>query len=44
MYLAGVVLGIGAHILLDTGAMHNVININFARLMPSGILQCPTLH
>ena len=33
MYLAGVVSGIGVHILVDTGATHNIININVARLI-----------
>ena len=33
MYLIGAVLGTGAHILVDTSATHNVIDINFARLI-----------
>ena len=28
-----IVLGTGAHILVDTGTTHNVIDINFARLI-----------
>jgi hypothetical protein len=31
MYLAGVVSGTGVHILVDTGATHNIIDINVAR-------------
>lgn len=33
MCLAGAVLGTGAFILIDTGATHNVIDINFARVV-----------
>ena len=33
MYLAGVVSGTSAHILVDTGATHNIIDINVARLI-----------
>ena len=33
MYLAGVVSGIGVHILVDTGATHNIIDSNVARLI-----------
>jgi hypothetical protein len=33
MYLAGVVSGTSVHILIDIGAMHNIININVARLI-----------
>jgi hypothetical protein len=37
MYLAGAVLGTGAHILEDPSATHNVIDINSARLI--GLLE-----
>ena len=33
MYLAGVVSSNGVHILVDTGATHNIIDINVARLI-----------
>jgi hypothetical protein len=37
MYLAGVVSGTGVHILVDTGATHNILDINVARLI--GLLE-----
>ena len=37
LYLTGVVSGTGVHILLDTGATHNVIEINIAHLI--GLLE-----
>jgi hypothetical protein len=33
MYLTGVIAGTGIYILVDTGATHNVIDINMARLI-----------
>ena len=33
MYLAGVVSSNGVHILVDTGATHNIIDINVAHLI-----------
>jgi hypothetical protein len=33
MYLVGVVLDHGAHILVDTGTKHHIIDINFTRLI-----------
>ena len=33
MYLTGVVSETGVHVLVDTGAMHNIIDINVARLI-----------
>jgi len=35
MFLAGVVLGQGVHILVDTGATHNILDVNFAQLAGS---------
>ena len=37
MYLAGAILGTGVHILVDTGATHNIIDINVARTI--GLLE-----
>lgn len=37
MFLADVILGQGVRILIDTGATHNVNDINFARIM--GIME-----
>ena len=37
MFLAGAIVGTGVHILVDTGATHNVIDINVAR--PIGLLE-----
>jgi predicted aspartyl protease len=37
MYLAGSILVTGVHILVDTGATHNVIDINVARAI--GLLE-----
>jgi hypothetical protein len=39
MYLIGVVSGTGINILVDMGATHNIIDINFARLI-SLLEQC----
>lgn len=33
MCLAGAILGTGAHIFVETGATHNIINLNFMRLI-----------
>jgi hypothetical protein len=33
MYLAGAMFGTDAHILVETGATHNVIDVNFIRLI-----------
>lgn len=37
MFLAGAIMGHGVRILIDTGAMHNIIDTNFAHLV--GIME-----
>lgn len=38
MFLASVILGQGVRILIDIGATHNAIDINFSKLM--SIMEC----